>query len=196
MILTKKQLSTDTTRLARNLLGCFLVHSNGKEKLIGKIVETEAYLFKNDPACHAHKGMTKRNEAMFGPAGFSYVYLIYGMYHCFNVVSAKQGHGEAVLIRALEPISGIEAMKRNRNTDLLRNLCSGPGKLTQALGINSKHNNLCLRSSAIRLHSRDSFGNKTSRIRCTTSTRIGIKEGADLPLRFLIDDSPYVSKHA
>ena len=131
MPLGKKFFNQPTIDLAKSLLGKYLVFGNLK----GIIVETEAYLGYNDPGCHASRGQTLRNAPMFGPAGNIYVYLIYGMYYCFNIVSGKIGEGEAVLIRALEPIEGIPLMQKRRKTTKLENLCSGPGKLTQAFGI-------------------------------------------------------------
>jgi DNA-3-methyladenine glycosylase len=170
--------------LARALLGKYLVFDD----LWGKIVETEAYLSHDDPGSHAYRGLTKRNAPMFGPAGKSYVYFIYGMYHCFNIVSGKTGEGEAVLVRALEPVRGIEVMQKNRRTKTVENLCSGPGKLTQAFGITKKHNDLHLVDGPIRLY--DSGEIPVIGI----STRIGLTNGGDLPLRFFCAGSRFVSR--
>jgi len=173
-----------TVDLAKLLLGKYLVFG----KLKGMIVETEAYLYKDDPGCHASKGLTVRNEPMFGPAGRTYVYLIYGMYYCLNIVSGKKGEGEAVLIRALEPVEGITIMQRRRSTKKIENLLSGPGKLTQAFGITKKHNNLSLQDGPLYI-----FNNKIKpEIVCTT--RIGLTEGKDLELRFYIKDNCFVSR--
>ena len=191
MPLGKQFYNQPTIDLARALLGKYLVYGD----LRGTIVETEAYLFYNDPGCHASRGMTPRNAPMFGPAGNTYVYLIYGMYHCLNIVSGKTGEGEAVLIRAIEPVSGIEAMRKRRSTtrrwrstDRLENLCNGPGKLCQAFGITKKHNNLSLLTGDLRIH--------TSREKpeIASSTRIGLSAGQELELRFFIKDSKFVSK--
>ena len=173
-----------TVDLARRLLGKYLVYGN----LCGKIVETEAYLYHNDPGCHAHRGQTTRNAPMFGEAGRTYVYLIYGMYHCLNIVSGKIGEGEAVLIRALEPVQGVELMQKRRKTKKIENLCNGPGKLTQAFGITKKHNNL--RLSADSLHIRDN----PEKPKIEVSRRIGLSAGQDLELRFFIKDNKFVSK--
>jgi DNA-3-methyladenine glycosylase len=170
--------------LAPALLGKYLVLGN----LWGKIVETEAYLSHDDPGSHAYRGLTKRNAPMFGPAGNSYVYFIYGMYYCFNIVSGKTGEGEAVLIRALEPVRGIEVMQKNRRTKTVENLCSGPGKLTQAFGITKTHNDLNLADGPIRLY--DSGEIPVIGI----STRIGLTTGGDLPLRFFCEGSRFVSR--
>ena len=183
-----------TIKLARALLGKYLVSG----ELCGKIVETEAYLYRDDPACHAGRGLTARNAPMFGPAGRVYVYLIYGMYHCFNIVSGKTGEGEAVLIRALEPVEGIELMQKRRKSAFvskgdvackIENLCSGPGKLTQAFGITTKHNNLDLiGGEELQIHCRK------EKPKIQTSGRIGLSAGQDLQLRFFIENSRFVSK--
>ena len=172
-----------TVELAKALLGKYLVFG----KLSGKIVETEAYLFHNDPGCHACRGITARNAPMFGEAGRTYVYLIYGMYHCLNIVSGKKGEGEAVLIRALEPVEGIELMKKRRKTDKIENLCSGPGKLTQAFGIIKAHNNLSLFNGRLQIF------NSPDKPEIISSTRIGLSAGADLELRFYIKGNKFVS---
>lgn len=179
-----------TRRLARALLGTTLVHDSPEGRTSGVIVETEAYLFRGDPACHAHKGMTKRNASMFGPPGMAYVYLIYGMYYCFNVVGSRPGVGEAVLIRAIEPREGLELMHHRRRVTEQTQLASGPGKLVMAMGIGPEHDGIPLfGKSSLRIEPRRS---RPSRIASTT--RIGITKGMDLPLRFYIAGSRYVSK--
>ena len=124
----------ETVSVARQLLGCFFMHEEMEGTTIGRIVETEAYV-ANDPASHSFRGKTPRNAVMFGLAGKAYVYFIYGMYYCVNVVTGREGVGKAVLLRALEPIAGIELMQQRRHTHTLWQLCSGPGKLTQAMHI-------------------------------------------------------------
>ena len=180
-----------TVELARALLGKRLAFGG----LCGKIVETEAYLCKDDPGCHASKGLTPRNAPMFGPAGRTYVYFIYGMYHCLNIVSGKEGEGEAVLIRALEPIEGIELMRKRRKTDKIENLCNGPGKLTQALGVTKKQNDMSLidcGNDDLRVLDGETI--QDSEI--ATATRIGLAKGQgdDLTLRFYIKGNRFVSK--
>jgi len=184
MLVARKFFNQPTIELAKALLGKYLVFGN----LRGKIVETEAYLYRDDPGCHAARGLTPRNAPMFGTAGRTYVYFIYGMYYCLNVVSGKPGEGEAVLIRAIEPLEGIDVMKERRKTDKVENLCSGPGKLALAFGITKAHNNLCLLTGEIQIH--------TSREKpiVQTSARIGLSAGQDLELRFFIAGNRFVSK--
>ena len=172
--------------MAKALLGKYLVFGD----LRGIIVETEAYLYHDDPGCHASRGETPRNAPMFGPAGNTYVYLIYGMYHCLNISSGKTGEGEAVLIRALEPVAGIEVMQKRRKTKKLENLCSGPGKLTQAFGITLKHNNLSLLTGDLQIH------NSRIKPEICTSTRIGLSVGKELELRFFVKGNKFVSKNS
>jgi len=179
-----------TVEVARALLGKLLVHDSPEGRTAGRIVETEAYLFEGDPACHAARGETKRNRSMFGPAGTAYVYLIYGMYRCLNVVTAEEGVGEAVLLRALEPLEGLELMAARRGTLVERNLCSGPGKLVQAMGIGPEHDGVDLRGSALTVW--DPGGEEAPSI--TTGPRIGIRKGAELPLRFRLASSEWVSR--
>ncbi|KAA9349073.1 DNA-3-methyladenine glycosylase [Larkinella humicola] len=183
----------DTITLAQRLLGCELVHESPEGTTAGIIVETEAYL-TGDPACHAYRRKTARNAAMFGPAGTLYVYLIYGFYHCLNVVTGPEDVGEAVLIRALEPTEGINLMGERRNLDPatkagLRGLTSGPGKLVIAMGISRDHNFWSLTESGIYI--RPSVRND---IDIVTTTRIGITQGSDLPYRFYVKGNRFVSK--
>jgi len=183
MLLGQKFFSQPTIDLAKALLGKYLVYGDLK----GKIVETEAYLYRDDPGCHASRGLTPRNAPMFEPAGHTYVYFIYGMYHCLNIVSGKTGEGEAVLIRALEPIDGIELMMKRRKTRIIENLCNGPGKLTQAFGITKKNNNKDLFSGDLRIL------NSREKPEIQSSKRIGLSAGKDLELRFFIRGNRFVS---
>ena len=184
MVLGKKFFSQPTVDLAKALLGKYLCLGNLK----GIIVETEAYLYRDDPGCHASRGPTVRNAPMFGPAGRTYVYLIYGMYHCLNIVSGKEGEGEAVLIRALEPVQGIELMQKRRKTKKIENLCNGPGKLTQAFGITKKHNNLSLLEGPLQVY------DSRKKVEIVKTTRIGLSAGKELELRFFVKGSRFVSK--
>ena len=174
--------------MAKKLLGKVLVHRTEKGIISGRIVETEAYTC-DDPACHASRGMTRRNAVMFGQAGHAYVYFTYGMYFCLNAVTGLEGVGEAVLIRAAEPLEGIELMMANRGTDDLTNLASGPGKLCQAFAIDRNQNGLDLTDSELMIVD---DGWKPSEI--ITSTRIGIRLAADRPWRFYVAGNPHVSR--
>ncbi|MDD4169794.1 MAG: DNA-3-methyladenine glycosylase [Desulfotomaculaceae bacterium] len=176
-----------TIDVAKELLGSYLIHISPEGTAAGRIVETEAYI-QNDPACHAFRGMTPRNRVMFGPPGHAYVYFIYGMYYCFNVVTAPEGVGEAVLIRALEPVAGVSLMRARRGREKLPELCGGPAKLVQALGITKEHNGAVLTAAPLMI----CRGEKIEDI--VTTTRIGIREESPLPLRFYLKDSPFISK--
>lgn len=180
-----KELSTtffarDTLTVAQELLGK-IISVKGMQ---ARIVETEAY--GTDPASHAYT-RTERSALMYDTHGHAYVYLIYGMYWCLNFTSDKDEAG-AVLIRAVEPLTGIEKMKKNRKTENLTNLCSGPGKLCLALAIDKKYNGLKL-GKEIKVYN---DGSKVGKI--ASSSRIGIKDALDLPWRFFIEGNEYVSK--
>jgi DNA-3-methyladenine glycosylase len=187
-ILPRSFYARDTQIVAQELLGRYLVNYSSEGVAAGKIVETEAYL-QNDPACHAARGMTRRNRVMFGPPGHAYIYFIYGMHYCFNAVTREEGVGEAVLIRALEPVAGIPLMQLRRGQKKITMLCSGPGKLVQALGIIKKQNGQDLTTGPLFI-----CRGKKKDLSITRTTRIGIKNGTALPLRFYIVDSPFVSR--
>jgi DNA-3-methyladenine glycosylase len=153
----------------------------------GIIVEVEAY-HHTDPAAHSFRGPTPRNMVMFGPPGFAYVYCSYGVHWCVNFVCEKEGSASAVLIRALQPTHGIPAMRRRRRLHDARSLCSGPGKLTQALGITDRHNGLALDAAPIALHARA----KNPDI--VAGVRIGITKAVELPWRYGLRGSKFLSK--
>ena len=188
MILPRSFYARNTVTVARELLGNIIVHHTPEGIVTGRIVETEAYI-QGDPACHASCGMTPRNRVMFGPPGFAYVYFIYGMYYCFNVVTAAKGVGEAVLLRALEPLEGISIMNARRGRERLVDLCSGPAKLVQAMGITRFHNGADLTAGPLMIRRGAEIKEKV-----VSSTRIGIKERDKLLLRFYLEGSIYVSK--
>jgi len=184
----------DTVELARKLLGTLLVHSTAEGVTAGMIVETEAYVGAIDKACHAWQNRSERTEIMYHDGGYAYVYFIYGMHHCFNVVTGPPGEGNAVLIRALEPVLGIDLMQRRRNTKLLRNLCSGPGKVCEALAItkNEYGMDLCSADAPLRLIKYRYIPDKL----IATSPRVNVayaEEAADWPWRFFVKSSAFVS---
>ena len=190
MNIIEKNKLQDVYIAAKGLLGSYLVRKIGNKELIGKIVEVEIY-HEKDPASHSCHGQTKRCEVMFGPAGFSYIYLVYGMYYCLNIVCGKVGEGSAILIRAVEPIDGINFMQEKRKTNDLKNLTNGPGKLCQALNITKKENNINLLNKKSPIHLE--IGDQVASSQIISTTRIGIAKAKDKLLRFYIKDSVFVS---
>ncbi|ACF15097.1 DNA-3-methyladenine glycosylase [Chloroherpeton thalassium ATCC 35110] len=182
--------TSPTLELSKNLLGKILVKPMGETVLAAKIVETEAYLQKGDEACHAFRGKTERNQHMFGEPGTLYVYFTYGCHFMLNVVSEPKGTAGAVLVRALEPISGIELMQKNRSKKNMLELTNGPGKLTQAFGIEREFSGKSLQSAEIFL----ADAPQLSENQIGTSTRIGITKSRELAWRFFIKTNPFVSK--
>jgi DNA-3-methyladenine glycosylase len=174
--------------VARELIGCVLVHG----RTAGLIVETEAY-HDSEPACHAYRGLTERTSTLFGPPGFAYVYRSYGIHALFNVVCEPEGVGAAVLVRALQPLRGLELMRARRGLADERALCSGPGKLTQALAIELSANRSDLSCGPLRLLER-APGASSPQI--ATGPRVGITKAAELPWRFVLAGSPYISRPA
>lgn len=185
---TQEFYARDTNQVAKDLLGCYIVHHSPEGITAGMIVETEAYLQHGDPACHTSRGMTKRNQVMFGQPGLAYVYFTYGMHYCFNVVTNEAGVGDAVLLRALQPLAGVPLMQSRRHKEKLTDLCSGPAKLVQAMGITKEHNGSNLITGPINIYP----GAPVEAI--VTTTRIGIKVGEELPYRYYIKDNPYISR--
>jgi len=155
----------------------------------GRIVEVEAY-DQEDPASHGYRGRTARNAAMFGPPGHAYVYRSYGIHWCLNLVCREAGVPEAVLIRALEPTNGLDLQQSRRGVDDVRALCSGPGKLCQALGITSEHDGLALDVPPFEVEDRGEAPE------IVTGPRIGITRGTDLSWRYMSAASPYLSRAA
>jgi len=189
-------LNGDVTAISQRLLGKLLVTNIDNQISIGRIVETEAYHGSKDKACHAylHRN-TKRTSVMFKEGGRSYVYLCYGIHFLFNIVTHEEGQPNAVLIRSLEPMEGIEIMKERRNVALEKNLCNGPGKLAQAMGIDKVVNDLVLYDKSSPVWIGDAGEGEVFEI--VTTTRIGVdyaEEDALLPWRYYIKGNSYISK--
>jgi DNA-3-methyladenine glycosylase len=172
--------------VARDLVGCALLF----EGVGGVIVETESYE-REDPACHAYVGLTPRTETLFGPPGHAYVYLSYGIHALLNAVSEPDGTAAAVLIRALEPRWGVDAMRERRGRSELRELCSGPGKLTEALGIGLEMNAVPLTEPPFELRRPDP---RWQGVEIATGPRIGISRATELPWRFCAAGNEYLSR--
>jgi DNA-3-methyladenine glycosylase len=171
--------------VASDLIGCALL----VDGVVGLIVEAESYE-RDDPACHAHVGLTARTEPLFGPPAHAYVYLSYGIHSCVNFVCEPAGSAAAVLIRALEPRWGIERMAERRGRDDPLGLCSGPGKLTEALGIDLELNRASLLEPPFELRGRD----EGAAPEVATGPRIGITKATELPWRFCAAESAYLSR--
>jgi DNA-3-methyladenine glycosylase len=172
--------------VARDLIGCTVRHGD----TAGRIVETESY-HMDEAACHAYAGVTNRTSTLFGPPGHAYVYFSYGVHSLLNAVAETEGVGAAVLIRALEPLEGIELMRARRTLERAEDLCSGPGKLTQALGIGLGLNGSSLVDGPIEVHGREPAARPP---RIVLGERIGITKAVDLPWRFCDADSRHVSR--
>ncbi|WJH35845.1 DNA-3-methyladenine glycosylase [Paenibacillus sp. CC-CFT747] len=181
--LGKDFVERDVVEVARDLLGCYLVRRVGREEIVVQLTETEAYRGGDDPASHAHRGMTPRNSLMFGEPGRLYVYLIYGMHSCMNVVTNEAGMPGAVLLRAARPVSGLEAIRSLRPGVPDKTLMNGPGKLCQALGVTRELNGYDLLADP--LQEMTLWRGEPLPYRCTE--RIGISKGKDLLWRFLAE---------
>ena len=192
MILPRAFYERDTVLTARELVGQILVRRTPEGETRGIIVETEAYLGKKDPAAHSYKSAIDRVRVQYGPAGCSYVYLIYGMHWCFNITSGPEGVPEAILIRALEPVDGLALMAARRGTEKLMQLCSGPGKLCKAMAIGKAQygSDLCSEESGLWLEEGKCLPTEAT-------PRIGVDyagEAALWPLRFVAAESKFLSK--
>ena len=197
--LSREFFNRDPVTVGRELLGKLLIRREGRRLLAGRIVEDEAYLGQEDPAAHAYSGKTARNFVLFGPPGHAYVYFIYGNHYCLNVSCMPEGYGEGVLFRAMEPVYGVQRMSAARDVALprtprpaqLRMIASGPGRMSEALGITRvRDNDKDLTSPKSDLWLADD-GFRPERILATP--RIGITKAADRPLRFAIARNAFVS---
>jgi DNA-3-methyladenine glycosylase len=181
--LTREFFARPVHEVAPELIGATLLFDG----VGGKIVEVEAYN-QDDPAAHSFRGQTERNASMFGPPGHAYVYRSYGIHWCLNLVCAEHGRAEATLVRALEPVRGLETMRERRGLEATRALCSGPGKLCQALGITRVHDGLALDEPPFELLPRE------SEQPLAVGTRIGITRAVEKPWRYGLAGSPFVSR--
>ena len=177
-----------TLDVAGDLIGKFIVYNSLDGRLSARIVEVEAYIGTDDPACHAARGKTKRNAVMFGKPGFTYIYFIYGMYHCLNFVTEKEDHAAAVLLRAAEPSEGIEIMKQNSPRQRQNRLLSGPGKFCRSFGLTRDQNELDLTGDILFLED-----HRIESPNIIRTPRIGINNGTELQWRFCDADSEAIS---
>jgi len=196
LILPRKFYIRPVLTLAKDLLGKVLIKKDGNLVFAGRIIEVEAYDGNIDKASHSFNGKTKRNEVMFNEGGYFYVYFTYGAHFCCNVVTGKQNHGAAVLIRGIEPLQGINQMIENRFGRELKsekeiyNLTSGPGKVCKAFGFNREHSGLDLTNSSVFIVNRP----KLKKNIIGVSKRIGITKSVSLPWRFFEIGNPYLSR--
>ena len=187
-----------TLEVARDLIGKLLVHVTGNRRTSGRIVEVEAYIGESDPACHAASGLTSRNAPLYGPPGHSYVYLNYGIHHLVNAVTESEGAPAAVLLRAVEPVDGLDLMRRRRGSHDHRSrgglphddLCRGPGNLSRAFGLSSAHNRLDLCGDRLFI---EETGRQTEAPEVVWTPRIGIRVGVEHRWRCIAVGSPCVS---
>ena len=190
-VLPRSFYARDTEIVARELLGCILEHETAEGKTSGIIVETEAYVGEHDEACHAAVGRTARTAPLYGVPGTAYVYFIYGMYWCFNAVTREEGLPSAVLVRALEPLTGIALMGRRRpRAKSDRDLTNGPGKLCAALGIGKASNGCPLQRGPLVIRRGTDYDDADVAI----TARVGITRSVDWPLRWIVKANPYVSR--
>jgi DNA-3-methyladenine glycosylase len=194
--LTKNFYSRDALTVARELIGCLFVHQTLEGPVGVRLVETEAYRGTQDPGSHGYRGVTARTEVMFGPPGRLYVYFTYGMHWCANVVCGPVGICEAVLLRAGEPVLGVDAMTRRRGSVPHPLLAAGPARLAQSLGIGKEHNGSSLLRGGSFWCAEDEQTDSLQSGEVAETVRIGLAAGRgdDLPWRFAVPDSPYASR--
>lgn len=194
--LSRKFYKRPVLKVAKELLGKILIKNEGSNLLSGRIVEVEAYDGDNDEASHSFKGKTKRNEVMFNEGGYFYVYFTYGAHYCCNIVTGKNNHGAAVLIRAMEPIDGIDLMierrfgRKLKNEKEIFNLTNGPGKVCKAFGFSKEHSGIDLTKNLIYIIDKPLL----SKSKIGISKRVGITKSIDLPWRFFEIGNPFLSR--
>ena len=190
-VLSRSFFDRPTLDVAPALLGKIIVHKIDGHVLAGRIVETEAYLGAGDRAAHSARGLTPSTKVIFGPPGRAYVYLCYGMHECLNLVAEPDGRAGCVLVRALEPLLGIQEIQRRRpRSKRLSDLASGPGKLTLALGVTRSRNGVDVTRGPLTVRA----SRAPEPLEVVTTTRVGISASRDLPYRFYIKDNEFVSK--
>jgi DNA-3-methyladenine glycosylase len=190
--LPRKFYLDDTISVAKNLLGKIIVKKEGRKYLSGIIVETEAYIGEYDPACHAYQKFTQRSSVLFETGGTIYVYFVYGNYYCFNIVTEEEGKGNAVLIRAVEPVDGIEIMRiRRPKAKNIYELTNGPSKFCLAFGMDGRYNKKDITGNELFV----SLPLKKETFNIASSKRIGLNVGVDFQYRFFIKNNPFVTKH-
>ncbi|MCC6363297.1 MAG: DNA-3-methyladenine glycosylase [Bryobacterales bacterium] len=187
-VLPREFYARPSVEVARDLLGKVIVHGS----TAGRIVEVEAYLGLKDAAAHASRGVTARTKVIFGPPGHAYVYFIYGMYECLNLVAEPEGTPGCVLIRALEPVAGVQLMMRRRGVSRMEEIASGPGKLTVAMGITRKQNGADVTIAGMPFTVRRMHEDQPLQV--VTGPRVGIRKAVDWPLRFYLAGNPHVSR--
>ena len=188
--LPRRFYARETLAVTRHLLGAVLVHETPEGTAAGRIVELEAYVGEEDAACHAAAGLTPRTDPLYGPPGRAYVYFIYGMHWCFNAVTRPAGLPSAVVVRALEPLEGLELMRARRGDRPDRELARGPGRLARALAIGPDQNRADLTRGPLVIRA----GEPVPEARVAWGPRIGIRAAAELPYRAWIRGSPWVSQ--
>ncbi len=195
--LTKSFYSRDALSVAKDLIGCLFVRETKRGRAGVRLVEVEAYRGRIDPGSHGHRGPTERTRVMYGPPGYLYVYFSYGMHWCANIVCASEGVCEAVLLRAGEPLLGLDAIRRNRpgiKNDRL--LAAGPARLAKALGIDRRHNGASLLRGGEFWCAEDPDTDKLRASEVSQTVRIGLGagKGAEIPWRFVVPNNPYTSR--
>jgi len=188
--LARRFYARDSLTVARAVIGRLLVRDAPEGRVAGRIVEAEAYRGARDPASHAYRGRTPRNATMFGEPGHAYVYFTYGMHHCLNLVTAHAGTPSAVLVRALEPVAGIELMRARRGVEAIEVLARGPGNVARALGLTLEHDGLDLARGPLWL---SDLVPRRAGHRVARGPRIGIRVAAERPWRFFLEGHPCVT---
>ncbi len=196
--LTRSFYARDALSVARDLIGCLFVHEHPEGRVAVRLVETEAYRGSIDPGSHGYRGLTNRTRTMFGPPGRLYVYFTYGMHWCANVVCAQEGVCEAVLLRAGEPVDGLETMRARRGDVADRILAAGPARLAEAMGIHKEHDGASLLRGGTFWCAEDAQTEEYRRQEIAQTVRVGLSagRGEDIPWRFVVPGHPHASRRS